>query len=449
MPSTHPSPHHVHARPSPVRAAWLTGVGIVLIAFNLRLAISSASALLEQLRAQDGFGPVVASLVPTLPTLCFAAVGATSAMLARRVGTERAVLLALTALCAGLAVRAVPGAAALLTGTLLGAAGLALCNVLLPAVVRDRFPDRVARLTGVYTVAMALGSSVAAAAAVPVADLVGSPSLGLAAWTLPALLALAVWAARPRSPEPAAEARTPTERVSAWSMGRTRQGMLITAYFALQSLSSYAMIGWLPSMLSDQGLGSARAGTMLGLTLAVGIPATFALMPLTRGAGRLRAAFVLVGASLVAGCLGLALAPLAAPALWAVLAGVGLSAFPLVLAVITTGGRSAQETAALSTFAQSTGYLVASAGPLGIGLLRSATGRWDVPLAVLIALAVVQCLVGLALTARTTGRDSTVQGVRDDVHDMRDGKNGPDDQNGHGNQEGHDDRDDRVGSDRG
>lgn len=417
MSSTEPSARRLHDRATPARAAWLTGVGIVLIALNLRLAISSAAALLERLRAEDGLGPVAASLVPTLPTLCFAAVGATSAMLARRVGTERAVLLALTTLCAGLAVRAVPGAAALLTGTLLGAAGLALCNVLLPAVVRARFPDRVARLTGVYTVAMALGSSVAAAAAVPVADLVGSPSLGLAAWTPPALLALAVWSARPRSGEPAVNARAHAERVSAWSMGRTRQGMLITAYFALQSLSSYAVIGWLPSMFTDQGLDSARAGTMLGLTLAVGIPATFALMPLTRDAARLRAAFVLVGVSLVAGCLGLALAPLAAPALWAVLAGVGLSAFPLVLAVITAGGRGAQETAALSTFAQSTGYLVASAGPLGLGLLRSATGRWDLPLAVLIALAVVQCLVGLALTARTTGRAGAVRDARDDARD--------------------------------
>lgn len=154
-------------------AAWLTAVGIVLIALNLRLGISSASALLEQLRAQLGFGPFVASLVPALPTLCFAAVGATGAMLARRVGTERAVLLALAALSVGLAVRAVPRTGALLAGTLLGAAGLALCNVLLPAVVKAHFPARVALLTGVYTTTMALGSAVAAAAAVPVADLVG------------------------------------------------------------------------------------------------------------------------------------------------------------------------------------------------------------------------------------------------------------------------------------
>ena len=35
--------------------------------------------------------------------------------------------------------------------------------------------------------------------------------------------------------------------------------------------------------------------------------------------------------------------------------------------------------ASLSGFAQSAGYLVASAGPLEVGLLHTATGSWDTP----------------------------------------------------------------------
>ncbi|MFI7099660.1 MFS transporter [Streptomyces sp. NPDC050161] len=409
MPLTHrpptPSPAAL-TRPvaSRSRAAWLTAAGIVLIAFNLRPAISSCSALLEQLRSQLGFDPLVASLIPTLPTLCFAAVGATGAMLARRVGTEPAVLIALAALGGGLAVRAVPQTWALLAGTLLGSAGLALCNVLLPAVVKAHFPDRVALLTGVYTTTMALGSALAAAVAVPVADVAGRPSLGLAAWALPAVLALAVWALRPGSWK-AATHRAGSGAVSALTAGRTRFGLLVTAFFALQSLSSYAVIGWLPTVLTDHGMSPDRAGVMLGLALLVGVPSTFALMPLTRTAGRLRLAFCVVGVSLMSGYLGLLCAPLALPALWAVLTGLGLGAFPLVLAIIGTSGRSPQETAALSTFSQSTGYLLASAGPFGIGLVHSATGAWTMPLAVLLVLAAGQLLVGLSLTSARVVRD--------------------------------------------
>ncbi|WP_399087330.1 MFS transporter [Streptomyces sp. BBFR2] len=421
------------------RAGLLTAAGIVLIAVNLRPAVATAAALLERLRAELGFGPLVASLVPALPTLCFAAVGATGAALARRAGTERAVLLALAALVAGLAVRAVPSTGALLAGTVLSAAGLALCNVLLPALVKAHFPGRVALLTGVYTTVMALGSALAAAVAVPVADLAGGPSPGLAVWALPALLALAVWALAPGSvragPEqerqrerrrggtgpgprdgagepgpqdgaagPAAErgAGPAPERaaVSAWAVGRTRFGLLVTAFFALQSLASYAVIGWLPTVLTDHGVPADRAGSLLGTALLVGVPAAFVLLPLTRSPARLRLAFCLVGAALTAGYLGLLYAPSAAAPLWAVLTGLGLCAFPLVLALIGTSGRSARETAALSSFAQSTGYLLASAGPFGVGLLRSATGGWSAPLTLLLTLGVLQLLVGLALTSR-------------------------------------------------
>ncbi|MFF9347098.1 MFS transporter [Streptomyces sp. NPDC014734] len=386
------------------RAVWPAAAGIVLIAFNLRLAISSAAALLEQLRAQLGYGPLVASLVPALPALCFAVVGATSALLARRLGTEPAVLLALLVLCAGLAVRAVPQTWALLVGTLLGSAGLALCNVLLPAVVRTHFPDRVALLTGVYTTVMALGSAFAAAAAVPVADVMGQPSLGLAAWTLPAVAALLVWGLRAGAWKGAAP-RTGGGAVSARAIGRTRFGLLVTAVFALQSLNSYAVIGWLPTVLTDHGMSSDRAGFMLGLALFVGVPSTFVLMPLTRTAARLRLAFCIVGISLIAGYLGLLGAPTALPVLWAVLTGLGLGAFPLILAVIGTSGRSPQETAALSTFSQSTGYLLASAGPFGVGLVRSATGSWTAPLVLLLGLAALQLLVGLSLTSSRAVRD--------------------------------------------
>ncbi|MDA3649702.1 MFS transporter [Saccharopolyspora indica] len=379
------------------RAAWLTAAGVVLIALNLRLAISSSAALLEQLRTELEFGPLATSLVPTLPTLCFAAVGATSAMLARRTGTELAILVALAALCTGLAIRAVPHTWALLTGTLLGSAGLALCNVLLPAVIKAHFPGRVALLTGVYTTTMALGSSLAAAAAVPLAELAGHPSLGLAAWLLPALPALAVWALRPVSRQ-IAPRRSGSGAVSAWAAGRSRFGLLVTAFFTLQILASYVVMGWLPTVLAEHGMSADRAGALLGLALLVGVPSTFALMPLTRTARRLRLAFCIVGCSLMAGYLGLLFAPMALPELWAALTGLGLGAFPLVMTIIGTSGRSARETAALSTFSQSTGYLLASVGPFGIGLLRSATGSWTAPLVILLALAALQLLTGLALT---------------------------------------------------
>jgi cyanate permease len=49
--------------------------------------------------------------------------------------------------------------------------------------------------------------------------------------------------------------------------------------------------------------------------------------------------------------------------------------------------------------AQTAGYLLASPGPLAIGLLHSATGSWNLPVTMLLALTAVLLPVGL-LAAR-------------------------------------------------
>ncbi|MEU8585132.1 MFS transporter [Streptomyces abikoensis] len=388
------------AAPTRARTGLLTSLAaVLLIALNLRLGISSAAALLDALRADLGFSPLVAALLPTLPSLCFAAAGAGTGTLARRLGAERTVLAAVVALTAGLAVRAVPATWALLAGTVLGMSGLALCNVLLPTLVRTHFPERVGLLTGLYTTTLALGATLASAVAVPVAGAVGSPSLGLAVWALPALAATVVWAAWAGIRTPgAAPAAAPTERISPWAMARTRLGALVTAYFGLQALNAYAITGWLPSLLSGHGMSEGAAGVVLAVAQAVGIPVSFAVLALAKGPAGLRGAFAAVSAAMLVGFAGLLVAPMALPLVWAVLVGLGLCSFPLVLAVIARSGSGPAQTTALSTLSQSLGYLLAALGPLAVGLLHSATGGWTAPMALLLGTAAAQLAVGIALT---------------------------------------------------
>ncbi|MHA7960082.1 MFS transporter [Streptomyces sp. L500] len=388
------------AAPTRARTGLLTSIAaVLLIALNLRLGMSSAAALLDALRADLGFSPLVAALLPTLPSLCFAAAGAGTGTLARRLGAERTVLAAVVALTAGLAVRAVPATWALLAGTVLGMSGLALCNVLLPTLVRTHFPERVGLLTGLYTTTLALGATLASAVAVPVAGAVGSPSLGLAVWALPALAATVVWAAWAGIRTPgAAPAAAPTERISPWAMARTRLGALVTAYFGLQALNAYAITGWLPSLLSGHGMSEGAAGVVLAVAQAVGIPVSFVVLALAKGPAGLRGAFAGVSAAMLMGFAGLLVAPMALPLVWAVLVGLGLCSFPLVLAVIARSGSGPAQTTALSTLSQSLGYLLAALGPLAVGLLHSATGGWTAPMALLLGTAAAQLAVGIALT---------------------------------------------------
>jgi CP family cyanate transporter-like MFS transporter len=91
-------------------------------------------------------------------------------------------------------------------------------------------------------------------------------------------------------------------------------------------------------------------------------------------------------------------APLGSAVAWALILGAGQNA-ALALAIFFTAARAPHPAAAasLSAFAQAAGYLMASAGPLEVGLLHSATGSWTAPVAVLFALTGV--LLGAGLLA--------------------------------------------------
>jgi CP family cyanate transporter-like MFS transporter len=192
--------------------------------------------------------------------------------------------------------------------------------------------------------------------------------------------------------------------VSPWPLLRTRKGALLTAIFTLQALLAYALLSWFPYMLTTMGLSAAESGLMYALLQLVSVPAGMLLIAIGSRPGMLRPAFYLVSGAMLAGMLALLVLPLSLAAIPAVLLGFGLGIFPLVMVMISRSGQSTAETTALSTLAQSSGYLLATVGPFGMGLLHSATGGWTLPLALLLAIAVAQIVVAHFLTSKTTAK---------------------------------------------
>ncbi|HET9382218.1 MAG TPA: MFS transporter [Streptomyces sp.] len=216
---------------SPARA-WRTRllvVALVLAAVNLRPAITSFGALLEEVRGGLGMSGSVAGLLTSVPPLCFALFGATAPRLARRFGPAAVVCAGMAAIAAGLLIRPYTGGTpAFLAASALALMGIAVSNVLMPVVVKRWFPDRVGPMTGVYSMALAVGTSSAAAVTVPAADALGGNwRSGLAVWAVPAALAVLPWLAfvrdrdTPRGERPAAGARGRGRPFAAWRDRRT------------------------------------------------------------------------------------------------------------------------------------------------------------------------------------------------------------------------------------
>lgn len=397
-------------RPKP--GSTLLIVGIVLVAASMRPLATSLGPLVHQIRHAEHLSGASAGLLTTIPVLCFGVVAAAAAPLVRRLGIAVTIALVLVAIIAGLLVRVSGGVGLLFAGTMLAAAGAACGNVLLPVVVRRSFADRVGRVSALYTTALVGFASLAAGVAVPLAAAIGHGWRGgLAVWAAPAAIALLVWLPQLRRDGGRPAAGSP-RGVSVRRLTREPLTWHLTIFFAMQSWGFYATLAWFPSILQSHGLSSTTAGLLLGLSSIMAVPAALLIPGLAirfREQGPLALGMSIVAAG---GYAGLLAAPAAAPALWAVLIGLGQgSAFPLALTMIVLRGGSAQLTANLSAHVQGGGYLIAAAGPFVVGALHDATGSWSLSIIVLMAILVPQALSGIgAGRARTLAERLGVAG---------------------------------------
>ncbi|MEU8630349.1 MFS transporter [Streptomyces sp. NPDC048669] len=389
-------------------APWLLRlvvVGLVLAALNLRPAITSLGALLEEVRDGLHMSGSVAGVLTSVPPLCFAVFGIMAPRLARRFGPGAVVCAGMVAITAGLVIRPlIGGTAGFLAASALALMGIAVSNVLMPVIVKRWFPDRVGSMTGLYSMALALGTSLAAAVTVPMTQAMGgSWKAGLGIWAVLAAAAILPWIplARDRSGAPgqpsAHQARAPELRIT-----RSRTAWALACFFGLQATAAYITMGWMPQIFRDAGVSAGTAGVLLAVTMAMGVPLAFVI---PRVAARMRnqgAIVVFLGACGLIGYAGLYLAPSGGAWVWALLLGISNCAFPLALTMIGMRSRSGAGVVRLSAFAQSTGYLISIPGPLLVGVLYQHSGGWGLPIALMAALMVPQMAAGiLAGRART------------------------------------------------
>jgi MFS transporter, CP family, cyanate transporter len=361
-------------------AAIMLAASLVLISFSLRTPITSVGPILLEAVRATGLTPAGASLLTTLPSLCFGFFGPLAPMLARRLGTERALLVLLALLSAGIVLRVVPTWPALYAGQVIACFAIGLMNVLLPGLVKRDFPHHVALMTGFYSAAMCAGAAAAAAATVPMAGIIeraiGTPganawAYALALWGLPAALAALAWAAQ--LPPSGHHARRGLLVVR--GLWRDPLAWQVTLFMGSQSSLAYIVFGWLPTVLRGRGMSAVDAGVMLSLSMvAQAVASLSSPMLATRGHDQRAAnviALTLTGAALM-GCF---FAPLSTLWGWAVLLGLAQgTSFTLALTVIGLRSPDSHVAAQLSGMAQGVGYLIASGGPFVAGSLLHATG---------------------------------------------------------------------------
>src|SRR5690625_4925566 len=145
-------------------------ITIVFIAFNLRPSITSVGPLIGVIRDDVGLSNWSVALLTSLPLIAFAIVSPLAPRLASRLSNEWAISIGLFALIVGIGIRSIPIILFIFLGTFLLGAGIAICNVLLPAFIKEKYPEKIGLMTSIYTTAMSLIATIATALSVPLLE---------------------------------------------------------------------------------------------------------------------------------------------------------------------------------------------------------------------------------------------------------------------------------------
>ncbi|ETY75694.1 CynX/NimT family MFS transporter [Lactiplantibacillus fabifermentans] len=389
---------HQHSR-------YLT-LGMMLAATNMRLPITMMPGLISSLKKTLGLPSSMAGLLTTIPLLTFAVMSPIIARWGRRFGNEWTIYGMLIILALGSYLRVIPAIPLLFLGTLLVGIGADGGNVLIPAIIKDNFPDKIEVATSQYTISMLLIGSLGT----------GISGVLAAHWSLPltmavlsviGLLNLVAWLPNLKYNHRApAVIETPTaaETTTHGSVWGRPLAWVVTAFFGLQALVYYSLLTWLPTIFTAHGFSIIAAGNLVTIMQLSGLPMSY-LVPATSGkkAG-VKAMVAIVGIGFIGGIAGVLLpgTNFGFAAVLCVLLGLGSgAAFSLAVVFFTQKTTNGFETADLSGMAQSAGYLLAALGPVLFGWLGAQIG-WSLVLWLAIVFSALLTLAGTVIQHRAT-----------------------------------------------
>lgn len=371
--------------PSKIAASTFVMVlGILFVAANLRAPITGIAPILERIIHTFTLSNAQAGMLTTLPLIAFAVASTMAATLARKIGIEKSIFIALLLIGAGIGLRLIDSVWMLYIATAVIGVGIAIGNVLLPSLIKRDFAACVAMMTSCYVLAMGIFSGGFSALVTPLANLKSlnwQGALGL--FFFITLISIVLWLPRLSTRtmpdtggvKPNRSGGPHNAKLSkVWHFALAWQ---VTIFLGLNSFMTYVLIGWLPNVLVAAGYSQVYAGVLHGwLQLSSAIPG-FVLIPILARLNDQRIPAVSISLLGAVSILGLLYAPQFA-LLWTVLVGFSSGGcFILGLSFISFRSQNALQAASLSGMAQSFGYSLAAVGPMLAGYLYSSLGDWS------------------------------------------------------------------------
>lgn len=369
-------------------------LGIIAVAMNLRSPITSVGPLIGIISDDLSLSGGQAGLITTIPLMAFAIISPIAPKLANKWSIEKTIFGALIVLIVGMMLRVVPNLIFLFLGTSLLGSAIAICNVLIPGLVKKEFPHASGLVTGIYSVSMNLTGAIASGISIPMVQKAGLDwNVALGMWSVLAISAFLFWVPQLKRSDKGLPGIVNEEAVSMW---QSKLAWSVTLFMGIQSFIFYVLVAWMPEMLVDKGLSTIQAGGMLSLLQVTLLPITF-IVPIIAEKRENQLPYVWLAFLLFFfGIIGLMFGNMLLITLS--IMGIGIAggiAFSLSMMFFNLRTTTAKQASELSGMAQSIGYLLAATGPFLFGFLHDLTNTWRVSLIVLLGLTLILLVVGL------------------------------------------------------
>ena len=378
------------------------GILIFMTACNLRIPITGVGSLISMISSSLSLSSGEAGAVTAIPLLAFAAVSPVVVLISRQIGAGNLLLLSLAAMNIGIIVRSCCGNAGLFAGTVVIGLAIGVGNVLLPAIIKTYFPERIESMTSMFTVVMQVTSAAGVAVSVPVAEAAGW-QWGLA-FVIPMSVIAMVFCIRERkiqiSSIESGKDLPGQNKKDGIRIYRNSLSWWIAVYMGSQSLIFYSFIAWLSPIMQDKGFDDRTAGYVLSAYVIMGFIGSAAVPFIMKRNKTQKATAIQLGAAYSIGIAAMIIGECFSVTFGAILlcgfcSGTMIS-FAMALFGLHT--RDGEDASRLSGLAQSVGYLIAAAGPVLLGKVYDVLGTWTVPLGILaavaLALTAMSCIVG-------------------------------------------------------
>jgi MFS transporter, CP family, cyanate transporter len=377
---------------------------LIIAAFNLRPGLTSVSPVLHGITKDLGMSSTLASLLTSIPLLCFGFCSLFAGRLANRYQPEKMITFAIT--CIGIAtfLRAFTNSSIylLITALLIGA-GIGVVSPLLSGFIKSHFPDKAASMISIYSTSMVVGASISIGLTTPLQHWFNNSwKNGLAFWSILALLAIPLWLMVIK------QSRIPASNFSQKTKAslplKNKKAWLLTSFVGIVTLLFYCFAAWLPAIVEEKGWTPAFGGLVGTIAMIAQLPATLLLPSLLKVLPSRRFWITTFTLSIIIS-LSLLCFTNVTPIVSSICLGVGAGGLvSLSLLLPLDMASSPMEASTWSAMTQAIGYMIGAVGPFIIGFLHDYLGSFVPTLYLLMIIGFIAILLGWKITKPAKGK---------------------------------------------